>query len=191
MNRSYILIIIFLFIISEKSISQNVDSIYTEEAKNILRLKADSFDDLPREIKDYLNHNSYLIPQIFDSKIPVGVINGEFISKGVKDWAILASRNLKSKIIVFHYGKTNQKNIFEFGEYEDKTFLQGLDINRIVYSRCISTFPFKYFRTSDEWDDDQKPLIVDHDGIVDEFAEKASVIFYYYRDKWFRQIGAD
>lgn len=191
MKQSYIFIIIFLLFISEKNISQNVDSLFCEEARKIVRLTADSFNELPKQIKDYLNQNSYTIPQIFDSEKPVGVIKGEFIRKDIKDWAVLASRNLKSKIIVFHYGKTNQKNIFELEEIDDIAFLQGLDRNRIVYSRGISTFPRKYFLTTDEWEDEQKPLLVNHDGIVDDFAEKASVIFYYYKGKWFRQVGAD
>ncbi len=191
MKRRYFIVLNLFLYMASFNFAQDVHSIFLEEAKKVIRLKPSSFPELPDKIKDYLTNNSYTIPQIFDSEKPHNVIIGEFIAKGVKDWAVLASKNLKSKILVFHNGNTDKKNVIELAESEDIGYLQGIDEKRIGFSRYISTVDKDFIDIHYEWYGGTKPPSIDHNGIDDSFVEKASVVLYFYKGKWLRLTGAD
>ncbi len=191
MRIRYLLISIIFLVTYEVNYSQNVDNKFMEGAKNVIRLKSDSFPELPKKIREYLSQNGFTVPQIFDLKKPHNVIFGEYFEKGTKDWAVLASKNLKSRIIVFRKGNVDLNSIVELEEYDDIVFIQGIDTERVGYSRCISTVDKNYIFTHYEWSGGFKPPKIDHNGIDDAFVEKGSTILYYYKGEWFHLTGAD
>jgi len=74
----------------------------------------------------------------------------------------------------------------------DLDYLQEMEPGRIGYSRKISTIAPKgigYYATLDEGA--APPFALDHDGIDDDFMEKASVIHFRHAGKWVRLAGSD
>jgi hypothetical protein len=157
--------------------------------KNIKRLLPESFPQLPQNIKSYLNKNDFTIPQSYLSEKPHNVIHGEFKMKGIKDWAVLASKNGISTIIVFWGG--SDTNFTEIAKESDTNNLQGIGENKIAFSRYIGIVEkqeiWKYYKEFGG----VRPPKIKHQGIADCIDEKASVILYFYKEKFIELQGAD
>ncbi len=181
------LLISFLCIV----VAQSKTDFWEEAAQNINRISADNFQDLPASIKGYLNLNKYQIPQTYISKKYHNVIHGEFIKKNQKDWAVLASKNLKSHILIFKNGKTDSSSIIFLRPVDDKNYLQGISNTEIGYSRYISVVDSSKIIEYHKSFGGQESPTMSHQGINDAFCEKGSEILYYYKNKWLSLTGAD
>lgn len=155
-----------------------------------VRLSPRAFRSLPRNVIHTLEARGCSIPQLFGTSEPHNVVKGEFMKKGQTDWAVLCSRNKRSSILIFAGGSS--KRVTAIAESADRTFLQTIDGGgNIGFSRAIDAVGRDFLvKHHEEYDGPTLPPI-DHQGINDTFAEKGSVVHYYYRGKWLHLQGAD
>jgi len=154
-----------------------------------LRLPATAFHSLPGNISRYLVKNGYTIPQCWEIPEVHNVISGALQQKGRRDWAVLASKNRVSSILVFWGGSESNLTVLETAP--DKDYLQGIGDGKIGFSRAISPVGKAYIIEHFRRYGGPKPPPIDHDGIDDAFVGKASLVFYYYRGQWLTLTGAD
>jgi hypothetical protein len=154
----------------------------------IVRLSPSAFPELPKNLRADLTRRGCQIPQIPAAKQPHNVIKGEFAKAGQTDWAILCSIGGVSSIFVFWNGST--ANPAQIAEVKDIDRLQQSGTS-IDYSREIAPVDRAYILQHYQAYGGAKPPPLDHQGIDDGFAEKASVVFYFYRGKWVELTGAD
>lgn len=157
--------------------------------KVVTRLSPDAFPQLPLNIRKNLRLRGCNIPQCFETRQPHNVIKGSFLKKGRTDWAVLCSTGGISSILIYSSGSV--KNVVVREALPDKNFLQGMGgENKLVYSRIIGVVPAKdILRIAGESKYRLSPEA--HDGIVDAFAEKGSLVLYYDNDKWIDLPGSD
>jgi hypothetical protein len=154
------------------------------------RFPPNTFAKLPRNIKAYLLKEGFTIPQSYFNHKAHNVINGKFAKKGQYDWAVLASRNRISEILIFWNGST--KSIARIGLAHDKDFLQTVEGDgKIGFSRLISSASKNRILRDYKEFGGAKPPPIDHEGIEDAFVEKVSSVHYFYRDEWIKLQGAD
>ncbi len=155
---------------------------------SIRRLPPEAFPELPAAVKEELKRRQCTVPQTFISTRPHNVIQGEFVRKGQKDWAVLCSTGLKSSLIVFWGG--SGEDVFAFPSGPDKSYLQGTGAG-IGYSREISTVGKDYILERHEWYGGPEPPEITHEGINVAFVEKASWVLYFEKGEWLNLQGAD
>lgn len=154
-----------------------------------VRLPADSFPELPQVVREDLRKRGCMIPQSPYGEARDNVITGAFVQAGQRDWAVLCSIALTSRILVYRAGATAV--IDTLGATADADFLQTIGNNRIGFSRVISPVSRQYIEEHAAAYGGPKPPPIDHDGIDDAFAGKASGIHYFYQGKWIGLQGAD
>ncbi|MGH9776824.1 MAG: hypothetical protein ACRD5I_00275 [Candidatus Acidiferrales bacterium] len=157
--------------------------------KEIRRLKLSEFKSLPQAVVKELEEMGCTIPQSYLDAEPHNAVRGEFARKGQVDWAVLCSKEGTSSIVVF-WGK-HSACARAFATSADRRFLQGLGEGRIGYSRVISPVDRKYINDHYKSYGGQKPPVIQHQGIDDGFAGKASVVHYCHKGKWLVLAGAD
>ena len=175
---------LLIFLLSLLQIDQ-----WEKANREVVRLAPSSFNQLPKAVMQELERRNCTIPQVWGTHPPGNVIYGEFLKKGQKDWAALCSVRLKSSILVMPAG--SPQTSFKLGEEEDLNMLQGVGDGKIGYSREITPVDEAFIRKHYEAYGGPKPPPIDHLGIDDAFAEKGSVVFYYYQNKWLRLTGSD
>ncbi len=153
-----------------------------------MRLPPADFKELPSNLVRELERRSCAIPQDY-TKERGNVIRGDFKTPGQTDWAVLCSVNGSSSILVFWKG--SEDHPAEMARAEDRTFLQVIGDEEIGFSRRIRAvgkhFIMRHYRTHGG----PAPPPIDHQGINDMFLDKASVVYFYHRQKWLRLTGAD
>jgi hypothetical protein len=155
-----------------------------------IRLAPDVFVDLPAAVRTELERRGCTIPQPYIGKSPGNVIKGRFTSANQTDWAVLCSRQRTSSILVFRGGVASRA--VEIAAEADIHRLQTLDqLGAVGYSRAIVVATSRYIQDHYNAYGGPKPPPLDHEGINDLFIEKASVVWYWYRDRWLRLQGAD
>jgi hypothetical protein len=157
--------------------------------REVVRLAPSSFTQLPKNVLQELQRRNCTIPQVWNARQPGNVINGEFLKKGQKDWAALCSVRLKSSILILPAG--SPQTAFKLEEEEDLNMLQGVGDGKIGYSREISPVDEAFIREHYQASGGPKPPPIDHLGVNDAFAEKGSVVLYYYQNKWLHLTGSD
>lgn len=158
--------------------------------ENIVRLAPAEFSQLPKPIIDDLTKRQCKIPQSYFYDDKHNVVQGEFKNKGQKDWAVLCSVNKLSSIYVYWNGSPDNVSIIEVRA--DFDFLQTIDGDgKIGFSRIIGSVGAKYIYDHYRSYGGVKPPDITHDGINDAFAEKASTVRYFHKDKWLELQGAD
>ncbi len=162
---------------------------WAQAQREIKRLPPSSFAQLPVEVVKQLEELHCKVPQAFMTAQPHNVSRGEFARKGQTDWAVLCSKNERSSILVF-WGKPT-KCPGELEPVEDKVFLQEIGDNQIGYSRMINPVSGDLISKRYKRYGGLKPPSLDHQGIDDQFVEKASVVHYCHDGKWQRLIGSD
>src|SRR5262249_8311023 len=156
----------------------------------IRRLPPRAFRQLPTAIVETLEARKCLIPQIWFNKTPHNVIRGSFTDAKQNEWAVLCSRKGTSSILVFR--ADSAKLVAETAAAKDEAFQQDVDgRGTLGYSRAISAVGKDYILKHYEAYGGPKPPSITHHGIDDAFAEKASVVRYFYRGKWLELQGAD
>jgi hypothetical protein len=129
------------------------------------------------------------VPQPSADGAPRNVIRGEFFAKGEAGWAVLCSVNNSTALLAFRNDRDTNPNTVTTSE--DRSYLQGLDGDKIGYSREITAasrdFIMRHYRAYGG----PEPPPIDHHGIDDAFLEKASITWYFHNGKWLRLQGAD
>jgi hypothetical protein len=156
----------------------------------IRRLPPRTFRQLPAAIVEKLEARKCLIPQYPYIKTPHNVIRGSFTGEKLNEWAALCSRRGTSSILVFQ--ADTAKLVAEIAATKDENYLQVVDgSGTLGYSRVISAVGKDYILEHYKWYGGPEPPPITHHGIDDAFAEKASVVRYFYRGKWLELQGAD
>lgn len=195
-KRSFMKIVVSGFVLMGLGINIHFASAqFTREdfdkaEREIKRLKPDQFTELPLKIIKELERRGCTIPQVYSSGRPWNVIEGEFAKPGQKDWAVLCSRDGTSSILVF-WGQPIQGCDIEISPVEDKTFLQGIGNGLIGFSRSISAVSKKFIDSAYKAYGGPEPPPIDHEGIDDEFMDKASGVHYCYKGEWLQLQGSD
>ncbi|MGA2147560.1 MAG: hypothetical protein ABSH49_21645 [Bryobacteraceae bacterium] len=157
--------------------------------RHVSRLPPTAFPELPGNVVRALQRRGCTIPQDAFTYQPHNVIKGEFARSGQVDWAVLCSIKGVSSILVFWKG--SEKSPAEIATMEDRIFLQGITAGKVGYSRRIEPVGKDFIMRHYQSYGGPKPPPMDHQGIDDEFIEKASVTWYFYRGKWLKLTGAD
>lgn len=153
------------------------------------RLDAARIDGVPAWLVTELRRRQCLVPQSFSTRQPHNVIRGRLNDGAVLDWAVLCSRDLSSKILVFWDGKANA--VAELAPRPDKTYLQVVASGGIGFSRAINiATPTDMRRYQQAFGGPRLPPS-SHEGINDAFVEKASIVWYWRQGKWLKLQGAD
>ena len=153
------------------------------------RLSPRSFRQLPTAVVESLEARKCLIPQYPYTKAPHNVIHGSFTGAKRNEWAVLCSRRGISSILIF--SAKPAKLIAEVAPKKDNIFLQQEGKGKPYYSRVISAVGKEYILKHYEAYGGPEPPPITHQGIDDGFAERASVVWYFYRGKWLELQGAD
>lgn len=159
-------------------------------ARAIRRLPPDSFPQLPIAIRSALNARSCTVPQSFVEGRPHNVISGRFARARQRDWAVLCSRRDSSSVLIF-WGHRDPGPPAELAWTSDAGFLQGIGAGRIEYSRVIALADPARIREYAASFGGPLPPPMDHDGLEDAFAQKASTVYYLEKGRWLPLAGAD
>jgi hypothetical protein len=164
---------------------------WAEAAKSILRLPPTAFPELPEPVQEWLTEQAYTIPQsyMYSLQGPHNVVSGAFQRRGQVDWAVLASRNDSSAIVVFFRGSANDPR--EQRRSPDRSRLQVVWPDSIGYSRVIMLIDSSRIHEYMARGAEGMRFQVTHAGIEDSYLEKASTVVYYDRGKWLSIGGAD
>jgi len=165
----------------------NVNGAMTD--KNVRYLDASQFPNLPTNVKKVIEEKKCQVPQTFLSKAAHNVVKGNFANEKSNDWAILCSNGKKSSILVVW--ENGMPCPSEFAIKEDKDFLQKINEKEIQYSRYLSSASKETIKDHQKAYGGILPQKIDHQGIDDAIAEKASVTFYCEKGKWLSLTGAD
>jgi hypothetical protein len=161
-----------------------------KKAENdIKRLSVSEFPHLPPEVKRKIEAKGCNIPQAFVSNKPHNVVKGNFASKNSQDWALLCSKEGKSSVFVIWGDKEVCPSEIEMNE--DKNFLQTIDEKNIGYSRVLAASGKEDILNYQKNHGGTLPTKLDHQGISDAFAEKASKIHFCEKGKWLALTGSD
>lgn len=155
---------------------------------SVRRLSPDTFGLLPPSIRKELIRLGCTVPQTVEYERPHNVISGRFTSSTGTDWAVLCSRARVSAILVFRQGRTPP---IELASSPDANYLQGLGGTAIGFSRLISVASPRFIRAAAAAADSRIPPRLDHEGIDDAFAGKASAVLYFYAGNWRTLAGSD
>jgi len=186
--KYFLLILSIFLLITSFSLGEENRNEWDEANIKTTRLSPSIFSQLPISIINELQRQNYTVPQCYNEKEPHNVIFGEFIKKGQKDWAILASKDMQSTIIIFWNGSVSK--VSKIASNPDKYYLQGLGNGQIGYSRRISTVNKKYIIDHFDSYGGIKPPPIEHEGVSDLFIHKGSII-HYYNNEWIKLTGAD
>lgn len=159
-------------------------------ARAIRRLSPNSFPQLPAAIRSALMARRCTVPQSFIDARPHNVISGRFARARQRDWAVLCSRHDSSSVLIF-WSDGDPRSPAELGSTSDAAFLQGTGAGRIGYSHVIAVAHPSRIREYAGSPAGPLPKRLDHDGLEDAFAEKASTVFYLEDGRWLTLPGAD
>ena len=145
-----------------------------------------AFPELPKKIRVDLQKRRCKIPQIFEDKQSANVIHGEFAKPGQTDWAVLRQIGRTTSIWIFWNGSEIKPTRFASSSIESST--EFTEDGRTGNIRGISTVGKREIMASYRL---FKPPPIDHQGIADGLAGKASSINYLYRGKWLGWASSD
>ena len=162
---------------------------WAKAAQAIRRLPPAAFPHLPPTIRQALEQRGCTVPQTFIDPGPHNVVRGHFARPRQTDWAELCSRQDTSVELVFWSGRATAPA--SLNAAPDATFLQGIGGGAIGFSRLLSVAGASRIRRYAKEQGGRLPTRMDHDGLEDAFAEKASTIAYWEAGKWLSLAGAD
>ncbi|QEE27093.1 hypothetical protein FTW19_03140 [Terriglobus albidus] len=152
-------------------------------------LSPSAFRELPAGVSADLKQRGCLIPQSGDNGKPNNVIRGEFARPGQMDLAVLCSVRGVSSILVYRKGENRAPA--SLATRADRNYLETDFQGRQIFVRAIQPvgqdFILEHYRAYGG----PKPPAIDHQGIEDEFLEKASIVWYFERGRWLKLTGAD
>jgi len=163
-------------------------------ADDIPMLDPARFPALPADVRQDLERRGCRIPQNQEANpdAPNNVVSGRFRSARQKDWAVLCSRNRTSSLIVYWAGDAG--GIFVGPGSPDVEWMQWAGpAEGWHYARYVATAtPATIRRLGDAFGEPSGlPAPLDHDGIEEGDAAKASVIRYWHQGRWLELTGMD
>ena len=155
------------------------------------RLPPSAFRDLPPAVAQDLESRGCLIPQSELIPNPHNVVKGSFARPGQTDWAVLCSLHGISSILVFWNGSV--KDPASLAAFDDSIYVQSMGPNgtQPTFSRILQIAGKEFIEGHYQAYGGLKPPPIDHQGIDDSFAEKGSVVWYFYEGKWMKLTGSD
>ena len=160
-------------------------------ADGVHRLAPRAFPALPPSIVADLESRDCTVPQTYFLPEPHNVIHGEFRRPGQHDWAVLCSKSGSSTILVYWAGSPSDVEALA-DPSSDTRWMQYIVDDRVGFSRLIASVAKSGIIAGYEaYREGPKPPPIDHNGISDAFAEKASTVFYWYDGEWLRLAGSD
>jgi hypothetical protein len=174
---------------AERQAQQDGQVRFAEAARKIQRLPVEAFPALPTAIAAVLRARHCRVPQPWSAGAARNVIRGEFFAKGEAGWAVFCSTGDSTALLAFRNDRDTNPQTLDTSE--DRRYLQGLDADRVGYSRELTAagrdFIVGHYRAYGG----APPPPIDHQGIDDAFLGKGSVTWYFYQGKWLRLQGAD
>lgn len=154
-----------------------------------VRLPPSVFAGLSPDVVADLDREGCTIPQPWRTVEPANVVRGRFMGSGRMDVAVLCSVKRVSSIRVYRGGSTN--DVAVLNPVPDRGFLQNVGRGEIGFSRAIYVADPEYIRSQQAAYGAPEPPSMDHDGIIDAFSEKASIVWYWHDQEWLRLRGND
>lgn len=159
-------------------------------ASHVVTLPPSAFPDLNTDVRGYLEAQRCRVPQTFVSRKPHNVIRGRFFSAGEMDTAVICARGETERTLVFR--GDSPARLVVFSKERHLGPFQGIGSQATPgYSHYIGVATRTLIFNLHGAFGGPKPPPIDHDGISDGFAEKASIIMYWYRGTWIQLQGAD
>jgi hypothetical protein len=186
--RRIILLAALAALPSQLSFCQISEAEFRRADSLVTRLSPDRFPKLPAQIRTALTRGGFTIPQCYGDTVPHNVISGEFRKRGVRDWAVLASKNRISIILIFWGG--SDKDTTQLLQAADYSYLQTTG-DGIGFSRVIGTKKLNIEKDCIEVENNDKPPVIDHDAIEEGFLGKAAETYYFENGQWFSCATAD
>ena len=162
---------------------------WANAAGAIRRLAPAAFSQLPATVRQALERRGCTVPQSFTDPGPHNVVRGHFARPRQTDWAVLCSHRDTSVVLVFWAGRAAGPEALN--PQPDATFLQGIGGGAIGFSRVLGVASASRIRRYAKDHGGLPPTRMDHDGLEDAFAEKASTIVYRDAGHWLELAGAD
>jgi len=159
------------------------------KALSAIYLRPVAFPELPSDVLKNLEQRGCQIPQQAYTHERTNVIHGEFAHAGQIDWAVLCSVHSTSRILVYWNG--NGQNPAEITPAKDSAFSFKDAAGKVQFLRGISAVNKKFILTHYQAYGGPTPPPIDHAGINDAVLEKASIVWYFYREAWLALSGAD
>ena len=164
------------------------------DPRTVPKLPPDRFRSAPAEIRADLTQRGCRIPQnqLADDAHPNNLVSGQFRSAHSRDWAALCSRDDVSFLIVYWNGAA--KDPWIGNSSADENWMQWMGpAEGWSYSRSIGTAePGRIRRLNEAFGDPGTlPEPLEHDGIEEAFAGKASIISYWLHDRFVELTGMD
>ena len=159
---------------------------YSEDKEGVY-INPEQLKGLPSNVVTELQKMNCLIPQGILGH--TNAIEGEFVVKGQKDWAVLCSINGKSSIHVFWGGPERCPGAI--AERLDGEYLYERGSGVWEYDRGLGKVGEKFILEHYEAYGGVKPPPITHDAIEDRWLEKASVVRYCHQGEWLELTGAD
>jgi hypothetical protein len=150
------------------------------------RLRPERAAGLPAGIVATLQARRCTIPQS-DPRRLSNFIQGAFLGRGARNWAVLCSRFRHSTILVFR--DENDTQPMELARRKDSGW--KLEGERTYYANQLSVVGRARILVHYDASVRPQPPPIDHQGIDDSTLDKASVVHYYYRGRWLELLGAD
>ncbi len=163
--------------------------VQTEPMRGILRIAPTAYPGLPRSVSRYLQRHGYSIPQSRYSTRPHNAIRGRFNNDSVQDWAVLASQDGYSRILVFWGGSA--AGVTKLDRTLDSDWLQGVDGDLNWYSRGIYVVGREYILERHRRYGGPKPPPIRHEAINDVLLGKGSDVYYFDGKRWHTLQGSD
>lgn len=157
-------------------------------------LLPERFRSAPAEVRIDLARRGCRIPQnqLSDDARPNNVVTGRFRSANALDWAALCSREHTTFLIVYWNGAA--KDPWIGSSSADENWMQWMGPTEgWRYSRSIGTAePARIRRLNEAFGNPGTlPEPLEHDGIEEAFAGKASIISYWLHDRFVELTGMD
>jgi hypothetical protein len=146
-----------------------------------------AFPKLPANIVADLQRRHCKIPQLLHEP-KVNVIQGEFAKPGQSDWAALCEVGHTTAILVYWNG--SEINPAQIARQDDAVRYE-ITGNGKENIRVISPVARREIMIHHSHSPGPKPPPIDHQGIDDALAGKASSIYYFYDGKWIVLTGSD
>jgi hypothetical protein len=157
---------------------------YGDADRKVRRLAPSSFPTLPAELQTDLARRGCTIPQAGTQLVPHNVIKGHFASAEAIDWAVLCSARRVSTIVVYWNGRADDYSLL--ARAFDIDALQMIGPASLSFGRVLTAAdPAVLSQRARQAGISGLPPL-DHDGIVDTFADAGSAAYYLLDDRWIR-----
>ncbi|MEX2283256.1 MAG: hypothetical protein WEE89_12300 [Gemmatimonadota bacterium] len=160
-----------------------------QAVRELVRIPIEAFDIVPAQVRAEFSALGCRVPQSFHNQRPHNVIKGRFASPNQQDWAALCARGDSSVIAVAWGGPARCPAPIALSE--DRGWFQGIDQDRVGYSRAIGTATMEFILEMARAFNKPLPPAQDHDGINEAFVEKASKVHFCHNGRWYLLQGMD